>query len=407
MPSESLKTHIPEIKTQFIPVIFLWIAGVSAAMQFAKFSISYDALLQHYQTGATLTGAALSVVGVAGLVFGVFGGLIASRVGYLKVLMGALFLGGILSFIQATLPPFELIFITRILEGFSQLGVVVSAPTLIAKLSSDKHRSLTMGLWGTFFGVAFAVSGGVGKWTLDNYGMRELFFSHGVLISLMGVVLFVLLRKNPVLDIAPVSANQGSFLRQMLNVYRNPRALLPSTVFLFYTCTLVSLLTYIPRLVSDSTIQALMLVVLPLVSTSGTFIAGALAQYVMKPQRVAMMAYSTVAMCGLILLFVYQEPLWFAFVVGVLILFLGMIPGASLALIPVLARNPAEQAQGYGLIAQFGNLGATIGPPVFATLVTLFGVNGLVSMVLVICALGLSACFLVFRLIASSKISNR
>ncbi|WOD09036.1 hypothetical protein [Marinomonas sp. GJ51-6] len=59
------------------------------------------------------------------------------------------------------------------------------------------------------------------------------------------------------------------------------------------------------------------------------------------------------------------------------------------------------------LIAQFGNLGATIEPPVFATLVTLFGVNGLVSMVLVICALGLSACFLVFRLIASSKVSHR
>ncbi|MEO9274508.1 MFS transporter [Marinomonas sp. 5E14-1] len=403
MANHTAATSQDALKTQFIPVIFLWIAGVFTAMQFAKFSISYDALLQHYQTGATLTGAALSVVGVAGLVFGVFGGMIASRVGYLKVLMGALFLGGALSFIQATLPPFELIFMTRILEGFSQLGVVVSAPTLIAKLSSDKHRSLTMGLWGTFFGVAFAVSGGIGKWTLDNYGMRELFFGHGVLISIMGFVLFVLLRKNPVLDIAPASPTQSSFLRQMMNVYRNPRALLPSMVFLFYTCMLVSLLTYIPRLVNDSTIQALMLVVLPLVSTSGTFIAGALAQYIMKPQRVAMMAYSTVAICGLTLLFIHQEPLWFAFVVGVLILFVGMIPGASLALIPVLARNPTEQAQGYGLIAQFGNLGATIGPPAFATLVTLFGVNGVVSLVLSICCLGLLACFFVFRLIASSK----
>ena len=146
-------------KTQWLEVALLWVAGVSAAMQFAKFSVSFDALLAHYQQGATLTGMSLSVVGIAGLIFGVSAGMIASRFGYLRVLVGALLLGGVLSFIQSTLPPFNVLLLTRLLEGFSQLGVVVAAPTLIAKLSAPKHKSLTMGIWGTFFGVAFAVCG--------------------------------------------------------------------------------------------------------------------------------------------------------------------------------------------------------------------------------------------------------
>ncbi|MBU2320573.1 MAG: MFS transporter, partial [Gammaproteobacteria bacterium] len=105
MPNTSFHSSITEPKTQWLEVILLWVAGIAAAMQFAKFSVSFDDLLVHYQAGATSTGAALSAVGIAGLVFGVSAGMIASRVGYLKVLVGALLLGGGLSLVQSTLPP--------------------------------------------------------------------------------------------------------------------------------------------------------------------------------------------------------------------------------------------------------------------------------------------------------------
>jgi len=398
MPSDSLSTSPTEQKTQFLEVILLWVAGVSAAMQFAKLSISYDAVLTHYQISATMTGAAISAMGIAGLIFGVFGGLIASRIGYLKVLVAALLLGGILSFIQSLLPNFTLFMVTRLIEGFSQLGVVVAAPTLIAKLSAPKHRSLSMGLWATFFGVAFAISGWLGKSILEQFGLSELFFSHGVFITSMAVVLYFLLRNNSVLDIEPVHVNKGSFLRQMISVYRNPRSLLPSVVFLFYTCTLVSLLTYVPRLIEDTKLQAVLMICLPLVSTSGTFLAGTLAQYAMRPQRVALMAYSGMALCALVLSSILSQPILFSLVVGLLILFLGMVSGASMAMIPALARNPSEQAESYGLVAQFGNLGGTIGPPSFAFLISFFGIYGLVSLVLLICILGIVFSYLASRI---------
>ncbi|ETI59888.1 MFS transporter [Marinomonas profundimaris] len=398
MPSSSSHSAIVEPKTQWLEVILLWVAGVSAAMQFAKFSISFDTLLNHYQTSATLTGASLSAVGLVGLVFGVSAGMIASRVGYLKVLVGALLLGGVLSFIQSFLPPFNLLFITRMLEGLSQLGVVVAAPTLIAKLSAPQHRSLTMGIWGTFFGVAFAVCGWLGKRILDQQGLSTLFLSHGMLITTIGVVLFFILRKNPVLDLVPVAENQGGFFAQMIRIYRNPRALLPGFVFLFYTFTLVSVLTYVPGLTGDASQNKWMFVLLPLISTSGTFLAGAIAQYWMRPQRVALMAYVGLAISALVLSMLNDVPVLFGLVVCIMVLFLGMIPGSSLAMIPALARNPSEQAQGYGLLAQFGNLGATLGPPTFATALAAFGLSGLVVLVLCVCCFGIVFSLLAGRL---------
>ncbi len=71
-----------------------------------------------------------------------------------------------------------------------------------------------------------------------------------------------------------------------------------------------------------------------------------------------------------------------------MVLCAGLIPGAALSMIPKLARNSQEQANGYGSLAQMGNLGATIGPPSFATVIALFGIYGLVGLVLVICTLG-------------------
>ncbi|MDP5057548.1 MAG: MFS transporter [Marinomonas hwangdonensis] len=374
--------------TQWLPVILLWVAGISAAMQFAKFSVSFGDLLVYYEMGPTLTGASLSAVGVAGLVFGVSAGMIASRVGYLKVLVGALMLGGVLSFIQATLPTFHVLLVTRVLEGFSQLGVVVAAPTLIAKLSAPHHKSLTMGIWGTFFGVAFAVCGWIGKQLLEEHGMTALFLSHGVLITTIGVVLFFVLRNNTVLDLAPAVGNQGGFFSQMARIYRNPRALLPSFIFLFYTLTLVSVLTYVPSLSDDAEGNKWMLIVLPLISTSGTFLAGAIAQYVFRPQKVALLAYSGLAVSALVLSVSVNGSIWFSGLVCVMVLFLGMVPGSALAMIPTLARNPGEQAQSYGLMAQFGNIGGTLGPPTFATAMAAYGLSGLVGLILCICCFG-------------------
>ena len=385
-------------QTAWLEVFLLWFAGISAAMQFAKFSVSYNELLDYYQAGPTLTGASISVVGTIGLIFGVTAGLVAGKIGYRKVLIGALLLGASLSLIQSFMPAFEIVMATRVLEGFSQLGVVIAAPTMIAKLSAPQHRSITMGLWGTFFGVAFAITGLVGKPLIAHFELSGLYLAPSLLIGSMAIALFVLLERNESRYGSAPQASSDSYLTKLGKVYRTPRTLLPGLVFVFYTCTLVSLLTYIPNFIERDSLRTTMQVILPLLSTAGTFIAGALSQYALKPQRVAQIAYIGLACGALALIQGIETPLIFCLIVGQMILFAGLIPGAALAMIPRLARNNEEQANGYGIIAQLGNLGATVGPPSFATFITLFGLYGLAGFVMFICLMGSLFAYLALRL---------
>lgn len=375
-------------RTAWLEVFLLWFAGISAAMQFAKFSVSYNELLAYYQAGPTWTGASISVVGTIGLIFGVTAGLMAGKLGYRKVLIGALLLGAALSFIQSTLPSFEIIMATRVLEGFSQLGVVVAAPTMIARLSAPQHRSITMGIWGTFFGVAFALTGLFGKPLIAAFELNGLYFAHGLFISAMVIALLLLLEKDDSRFKNNVVPSQDGYFQKLAKIYRTPQTVLPGLIFVFYTSTLVSLLTYIPNFIESDRLRTTMQVVLPLLSTAGTFIAGTLSQYVMRPQKVAQLAYVGLALGALALAQDIDSQVLFSVIVGEMVLCAGLIPGASLAMVPRLARNSAEQANGYGLIAQMGNLGATIGPPSYAAMITAFGLYGLVGQVLFICLMG-------------------
>ena len=41
MPNTSFHSSITEPKPKWLEVILLWVAGIAAAMQFAKFSVSF------------------------------------------------------------------------------------------------------------------------------------------------------------------------------------------------------------------------------------------------------------------------------------------------------------------------------------------------------------------------------
>jgi MFS transporter, AAHS family, 3-hydroxyphenylpropionic acid transporter len=69
----------------------------------------------------------------------------------------------------------------------------------------------------------------------------------------------------------------------------------------------------------------------------------------------------------------------------------GLAGGSAFSLIPVLNPESDLQAKANGAVAQLGNLGSTLGPPMFAFALGSFGVYGLVAAVVVCagCGLGL------------------
>ena len=149
-----------KVKTNWFIIVILWLAGIAAAMQFAKFSFAFDFLKNQYNVSPFLVGLSLSVVGLIGLVFGITISIYSSKITQNKLLLISLLLGFLISFIQALNPVFPILFISRILEGISHLGIVVSAlgpPVFSYFLTLGKDSLIiivmTFSLLGAIYGI--------------------------------------------------------------------------------------------------------------------------------------------------------------------------------------------------------------------------------------------------------------
>src|SRR5271170_575644 len=96
---------LEKARTNWLSIFVLMLSGIGAAMQFAKFSVAFDALTTLYSASPTLVGLALSIVGAVGLIFGVVAGVLTGHIGYRRVLIAALIVGALSSAVQALLPP--------------------------------------------------------------------------------------------------------------------------------------------------------------------------------------------------------------------------------------------------------------------------------------------------------------
>ncbi len=376
------------IRTDWTLVILLFIAGLFAAGQFAKISLSLGALAEVYPGAGGWLPFAVSLVSLTGIVLGATAGAIVARVGVRKVLLAALIAGGALSLVQASLPPFLPFMALRLLEGAAHLAIVVSAPTLMAAVAVPRDKSVVMGLWGTFFGVGFALTAAVAPWALDRFGPGGIFAGHGIGLWVLALALAPRLSRG----VAKAEA-AGGWIERQLSIYRSPRRIAPALGFVFHTLTFLALLTYLPRFLGPWTGP-----ILPLIALIGTFGAGFLAR-AMATQRILFLGFTGGATMMVLLLLV-PESLRLAVVVPLFIV-IGLVPGASFALVPELNAESADQALSNGAMAQMGNVGTAISTPLFA--LTLGA--GLMGPALLFCALslaGLSVSLLIHRKIAES-----
>jgi MFS family permease len=389
-PASSSTTHWPQVFT-------LWLCGVLAAMQFSKISFAFQTLQASYDSSATAMGWILSTVGTVGLLLGVTAGLCAPAIGYRRLLLLGMGLGAVLAALQALILPFELLWLTRLFEGFSQLAVVVAAPVLIIRQSARRHHSIVMGLWSTFVSVAFAVTAAGGGWLLAHFHLTGLFLVHALGMAMMFGLVLVLLPKDAAQ--APPWPTLAALPMLHVRLYQHWVTALPGLCFFCYTSSAIALLTFLPQYAGAD--RAWVAVILPFAAISGTFSAGWLAQSLVAPRRLVLGAFTAMALVGLGLGVCLMIGVSIAPVAVLLTYTVGLAGGSSFALIPYLSREPAVQARANGAVAQMGNLGSTLGPPLFALMISAFGGPGLV---LPVVGFALMGCVL---MVMSSGASNQ
>ena len=352
----------------FLQVMLIWFAGLGAATQFAKIAVPFSDVGLLYPDNAAVIGWLLSIISLMGAALGAISGAITARIGPNRLLLSGLVLGGALSLLQASLPIFQLMLLSRVIEGLSHLAIVVAAPTLIAQITSGRARYNSMVLWSTFFGVAFALNAWVGLPIVDRFGLPTYFAMHGGLMLLIAALIALSDLKTDMGQTEGTGWGLSAFLDVHIRTYRSPFISAPAIGWFFYTLTFVSLLAILPGRLPEgqgASIAALM----PL--------AGIVLSWLLVPLLLTVLSCVSVVNLGFMLgiatiiaLFL-GAPLTF----GCIALFavLGLVQGGSFAAVPELNDTTEAQALSYGAMAQMGNAGNLLGTPVL--LAILLGVD--------------------------------
>lgn len=340
-----------------IAVLLLWLAGLGAAMQFAKIGVPFDEFSAMFPAAGARIGWLLSLVSLMGAIFGMLAGMGVTGFGLSRSLRLALLLGGAVSLLQSTLHGLGPLLLSRVIEGVSHLVIVVAAPTLIAQLSPLRMRGFFMTLWATFFGVAYALMAWFGMDFIAQHGIPALFRLHGVIMILLAALLWLALppeARGP--RVALPSARE--ILWTQLRAIRSPWIAAPGLGWLFYTLTFVSLLAILPALFPEDR-RDFVTGTLPLISIAASLgLVPALLGW-MAPTTVVMLGFWGAAL-GATGLFFAADPTWAA---AGIFFGLGLVQGSSFAAVPALNQSAADRALSNGLMAQTGNLGNLLGTP--------------------------------------------
>lgn len=357
----------PDQRTQWFLVLLLWGAGLGAAAQYAKISVVFEALGTLYPEAGTVLAWAVSLVGVVGILLGVAAAAVVGRVGLRRAMLAGLWLGAAMSLFQGVAPPFWLFLSSRVIEGAAHLLLVVAAPTLIAGVSTARDQGLSLTLWGTFFGVAFALLAWFGVPLAERFGAQALFLAHGIYLALCALVLARFLPHG-----GPASRDEAltpaALFARHRRIYRSAWLGAPAAGWLFYTFCFVSLMTLLPPYLAPDQ-RGFVMAAIPLVSIASSMTVGVWLMRRLCPIRVVQLGFLGSAVMALALGVWQGQP---ALCLG-LAFCLGLNQGASFAAVPVLAKTPQDRALANGGLAQTGNIGNTLGTPVLYFVVTTMG----------------------------------
>lgn len=377
----------PCAQTNWLLVFLLWAVGLGAAAQYGKVSVVFDQLPQLFPEAGALLGWAVSLVGSVGIVLGVTAGVVVARLTVRRALVWGLWLGAAVSLLQALAPPLWLFLLSRVLEGLSHLAIVVAAPTLIASLSATKDRGVTLTLWGTFFGVAFAILTWLGLPLVAWLGVPSLFGAHGLVMAAAALAIGRAVPREPVAD-GPLwrRPDFGALWAKHLQIYRSPRLGAPAAGWLFYTFCFVSLLTLLPPYL-DPAQRTFLIGAMPLVSIIASLSLGVWLLRRLSPVSVIQIGFVSSALCAVsLILFPGEAVLCLIFAAC-----LGLVQGASFASVPDLNPSAEGRILSNGAMAQTGNIGNTLGTPVLFAISTAFGYSAMLFTLGVVLCLGASA----------------
>jgi len=374
-------------------VAMLYATGLLAAAQLGKLSALAPLIAAELRLSLPTMATAISLLEVGGATLGAVAGLLAHRLGLRRTLrwgVAALALAGLGSALAQGVAG---LMAWRVLEAAGYLGVIVSAPVLIAHhagAAGARTQGLALTLWSTFVPVGLALGAWASAGAAGALGWRGAVLGGGVVAAGLWLALWrspLPPRAADALDPTPGPAATHELTHEVrLAPGEVPPSLAPAAPrlgpaawclalsFHLFALFEVGVLALLPTLLVqqvglDAAAAGRWTGIAALAAVGGSAIAALLLR------RGAALRAPVMAALGLpaLLLFAVFTPAPppAVAIAGAITLNLlgGIYASLSFALLPRVAGGPAQMVKVNGLLAQCGASGSLLGPPLMAACV--------------------------------------
>lgn len=355
------------------PALLVVLAGVAAALHVGKLAPALPVLTA--QLGVTLVqaGFLLSLVQVAGMVFGVAAGLAADGLGLKRTMVGGLALLSLASLLGGWARDPYTLMVLRAAEGAGFLLAAMPAPGLIRRLVEPSRMQTMLGLWGAYMPLGTAAALLLGPVAIAAAGWPGWWWLLALVSGGMAGWLWVAVPADPphVLGERIAKAGWQARLRQTLSA---PGPWLVALSFAAYSSQWLAVIGFLPTMYAQAGLGTVLAggatALAAAVNMAGNVASGRLLQRGASAHRLLYLGFVAMG-TGAFLAF---APLWDAVeprVAGAVryaavLLFSavgGLIPGTLFSLAVRLAPGERTVSTTVGWMQQCSSLGQFAGPP--------------------------------------------
>jgi len=351
-------------------------AGIVAAFHVGKMPPALPSI--RAELGATLgqAGWLLSTVNLISAAGGMAIALTADRLGHRRLVI----LGTALSFAASLLAAFatgvEILLVSRFFERLGFIAVVVAIPSLLLRIARADDQRLAMALWTTYMPAGAGAMMLISALVLPGTSWRIAWVVAAGASGLMLVIL--LLRALPRAELDAQTVARRPVLHEMGEVASSGGPLAIALCFGAYSCCWFAVVGFLPtlqieRLHLTTSTAAIVTALVTIVNVGGNLASGWLLRHGVARVTLIVGASVSMAFCAAGIFTEGLPDLSRLLLAGLYSAVIGVVPGALFTAIPVHAPRPPLVGAATGLLMQGSNIGALLGPPLTATLVSSSG----------------------------------
>lgn len=342
----------------------MFLAGCTTALHIGKVPSALPLLRTDWHLSLTQAGLILFIYAVLIATGGLLLGMLVRRVGYPRFAMAGVGIVGVGSLLGAQSDLFHGLLATRALEGLGWIMAVIALPPLLTALSHPRDRSLVMGIWGAFVPVGTGIMLLLSPMVLSMGGWRFSWIVAGMISLLASAMVTLIVRSHPahLAAVQSTSSTGGTPLTDL----RGTLIWALSGCFLLYSLQFVSVTSFLPTLLLDTTSLSLttasQITALVIISNAlGNFTAGVLMRRGLS--HVPLLITGALGM-GVFAFFVFTDTLPVATRLACAFGFSmsgGLIPGTCFATLPMAVSVTSAVGLLIGLMMQSAGVGQLLG----------------------------------------------